>query len=103
MSVVAAKKWGPSLLNGGKFYIYQGQRQPVSVSWKDINRFLKELKNLEKMQWSFSLPHEREALFKKKLEILTRDLPPNWTMIIGDTICVIIIVAQAVIFVRYKL
>jgi hypothetical protein len=48
------------------------------------------------MQWAFALPLERAALFKKQLQALTKDLPPNWSMIIGDTICVIIVLAQAV-------
>lgn len=89
-------RWGPALLNGAKFYVFQGQKKLVPLEWQDNpQRFLKELNVLEKMNWAYALPHEREELFHKKLAVLTKDLPPDWIMIIGTTICGIIIIIQA--------
>jgi hypothetical protein len=87
-----------SLIRKTKYYIFQGQKKLVPAGWKEVNNFLKELKHVEKLQWAYSLPHERDALLNKKLIAITKDLPPNWVMIIGTTICGIILAIQVVSF-----
>jgi hypothetical protein len=75
--------WGPSLLAGGKFYIFQGQKKRIPVEWtQNTARFVKELRVVERIKWSYAPPEERMALFKEQLHIITRHLPPDWIIVI---------------------
>lgn len=75
-------KWGPSLLSQGKWYVFKGKTNLVPTTWKDASNMMKELKKVEKMQWAFALPHQRQDLFNKQLEVLTKDLAPDWTLLV---------------------
>lgn len=74
--------WGPTIFPGGKLFVYQGVRQLVPATWKNVDKMMQELKYVETLEWAFALPDQREALFNKKLEILTKDLPTNWSLVI---------------------
>lgn len=50
-----AKKWGPSLVQGSRFVIYQGRVTPMPAGWKEVNRYLTELKHMEKNAMGFCI------------------------------------------------
>ncbi len=75
--------WGPTLLAGGKFYIFQGQKKRIPVEWRqDMARFLKELRVVERINWSYAHAEKRMALFKEQLHVITSQLPPDWTIVV---------------------
>lgn len=88
-------QWGPKLLPGGTLCIFKGERV-VSTTWKDPKQMIEYLKSFEKMEWAYSLPHQRQELFNRKLEILTKNLPLNWEVIICTTAYGVIIVIGTV-------
>lgn len=74
--------WGPQVLPDGKFYLFKGERSLVPTSWKDLSSVVDNLKFVERLEWSFALPGERQQLFNRKLEILTKELPVNWSLVV---------------------
>jgi hypothetical protein len=89
--------WGPSLIPGGKFYIFQGQKKRIPVEWRqDTSRFLKELRIVERIQWSYAYPEKRMALFKEQLHVITRNLPSDWTIVVCTVASGLIILAGVV-------
>jgi hypothetical protein len=101
---VRPDRWGPAILEGAKFYIYQGEEKLVPIEWRDNpQRFLKALNTLEKTSWSYVLPHEREELFRRKFEILTKGLHHDWVMIVGTAFCGIVIIIGVASIIRSKL
>ena len=89
--------WGPSSIPGGKWYIYQGQKKSIPVEWRqDVPRFLKELRIVERIQWSYAYPEKRIALFNEQLHVITRDLPPDWTIVVCMVASGLIILAGVV-------
>ncbi len=89
--------WGPSLLAGGKFYIFQGQKKRIPVEWiKDTSRFIKELRVVERIKWSYAPPEERMALFKEQLHVITRHLQPDWIIVVCTVASGLIILAGTI-------
>jgi hypothetical protein len=74
--------WGPQVLSDGRFYVFQGERKPIPASWKNLSNIVDNLKFVERLEWSFALPGERQQLFNRKLEILTKELPVNWSLVV---------------------
>jgi hypothetical protein len=89
--------WGPTILEGGKFYIFQGQKKRTPIEWRgNTDLFLKELRVVEKIDWSYALPDQRKALFKEKLHVITSQLRPDWTIVICSIASGIIILVGVV-------
>jgi hypothetical protein len=95
--------WGPTILPNGKFYVFQGETKPIPFEWTDLKKFLQELKFLEQLNWAYSLPEEREALFLKKLHMITRDLPTDWTIVLCTVASGVIIFVGVISAVRSQL
>lgn len=74
--------WGPKVFPGATLYLYKGERKIIPTTWKDVEGIVKNLSYLEKFEWSISLPHQRQELLNKKLEVLTRNLPTNWSLVV---------------------
>ena len=74
--------WGPQVLSGGQFYLFKGERKLVPTSWKDLSNVVEKLKFVERLEWAFALPDQRQHLFNRKLEILTKELPVNWNLVV---------------------
>ncbi len=79
---ISLDEWGPKVFPGGTLYLYQGERKVIPITWKDIEGTVKNLSYLEKFEWAHALPHQRQELFNKKLEALTRNAPTNWTFVL---------------------
>jgi hypothetical protein len=86
--------WGPTLLSG--FYIYKGEKDLIPTTWKNVSKMMENLKYIEQFEYAYALPEQRQALFNKQLEVLTRDLPIDWRMVIlAVTSGIIIFIAVA--------
>lgn len=75
------EKWGPYLFPGGKLFVFKGERLLVPPDWKDVQKMMEHFKYIEQLEWKLALPEQRQELFNKKLEILTRDLPVDWRIV----------------------
>ena len=62
--------------------MYKGEEQLVPETWKNLDKMMQELKYVETLEWAFALPDQKEALFNKQFEILSKDLPTNWSLVI---------------------
>lgn len=74
-------KWGPRILENGKFYIFKGQKHAIESTWKDVNDLMNRLRELEIFEFRISLPEQRTELLNKKFEFLTKDIPPDWKLV----------------------
>jgi hypothetical protein len=101
---VRLDSWGPSLLASGKFYIFQGQKKRVPVEWRqDTSRFLKELRVVERIRWSYAHPEKRTALFKEQLHVITSHLPPDWTIVVCTVASGLIILVGVISIVQAQI
>ncbi len=95
--------WGPKIFPGGKLYVFKGERHLVPTNWKNVSKMMKELKYVEKLEWAYALPHQRQELFNRQLEILTKDLPVNWSLVVCAVASGLIIIVGVVSAVQSKI
>jgi hypothetical protein len=95
--------WGPKVFPGGKLYVFKGKRHLVPTSWKNVDKMMKELKYVEKLEWAYALPHQRQELFNRHLEVLTKNLPINWSLVLCAVASGLIIIVGVVSTVQAKI
>jgi hypothetical protein len=83
-------RWGPHLFPGGKLYVFKGIRYLVPEDWKSPLEMIKHLKYIEQLEWKLALPHERQELFNRQFEVLTKGIPLEWKIVATYVVCGII-------------
>ena len=71
-------KWGPAILEGGKWFLFEGKRRPMPINVQDQNKFLEQLRLVDKFSWAYSTPEQRQRIFVQKLHDAVALTQPNW-------------------------
>jgi len=100
---VVEAAWGPSLVEGGKWFILQGRRRVIPPDVRDAAKFVENLRIFDRFQLSYSTPAQREEFVQRKLAVLAKELPVNGVLLVYAVASTVIICCATVCAIKANL